>query len=71
MNDRHGKPAPGSREAGEQGCICAVIDNEHGRGYHWVPDDPNPPKFVITGGCPLHWADWVASHEPHRTAVTS
>lgn len=26
-------PSPGSKEAGELGCLCPVIDNERGRGY--------------------------------------
>ena len=26
-------PNPGSKEAREQGCLCPIIDNEHGKGY--------------------------------------
>src|ERR1017187_7325166 len=29
--------APGSQSALDAGCSCPVIDNEHGRGYHYVP----------------------------------
>ena len=42
-------PNPGSEEAIEAGCICPVLDNEHGRGYM---GDPN--AFVYTKGCPVH-----------------
>lgn len=43
-------PNPGSDEARRLGCICAVLDNSHGRG-----DGP----FWITEGCPVH-----APHKP-------
>jgi hypothetical protein len=42
-------PNPGSKEAIEQGCTCAVMDNGHG--------DEELGKirgFYITKGCPLH-----------------
>jgi len=42
-------PNPGSREAGEQGCRCAVLDNNHGRFPPW-----GEGGWYITGGCPLH-----------------
>lgn len=45
-------PNPGSREALAQGCICAVLDNEHGRGCY--TDEAGNPQFWISGGCPLH-----------------
>ena len=38
-------PNPGSDEAIGIGCICAVLDNNHGRGKG---------PFWITGGCPVH-----------------
>ena len=38
-------PNPGSIEALAMGCICAVIDNNHGRGSG---------PFWITEGCPVH-----------------
>nr|DAE07572.1 MAG TPA: hypothetical protein [Podoviridae sp. ctnCN2] len=42
-------PNPGSDEAIEQGCICPVLDNNHGQGtgenYWWITRD-----------CPLHGA---------------
>ena len=42
-------PDPGSREAIEAGCCCAVLDNGHGRGYMGQAG-----IFVITARCPLH-----------------
>lgn len=38
-------PTPGSNEALDLGCTCAVLDNCHGRG---------PGPFWVTGGCPVH-----------------
>lgn len=43
-------PNPGSDEAIEAGCICAVMDNHHGRGF---PMD-GKTSFWITQCCPLH-----------------
>lgn len=42
-------PNPGSDEAILRGCICAVLDNAHGRGFQG-----RPGTFVITCGCPVH-----------------
>jgi hypothetical protein len=42
-------PSPGSDEALKAGCICAVIDNAHGRGYMGQAG-----VFVYTVGCPVH-----------------
>lgn len=42
-------PNPGSREARDAGCICAVLDNNHGEFAPW-PDD----GWWITQGCPVH-----------------
>ncbi len=41
---------PGDREAVEQGCTCAVIDNHYGRGF----ERDGQKCFWITEGCPLH-----------------
>ena len=38
-------PNPGSNEAIELGCICPVLDNNHGRGSG---------PFWYTEGCPVH-----------------
>lgn len=43
-------PNPGSKEAVEQGCTCAVLDNC--RGQDWFGKSHG---FYITEGCPLHW----------------
>jgi len=43
-------PNPGSDEAIEQGCTCAILDNGHGQGF---PYD-GAMCFYITHGCPLH-----------------
>lgn len=42
-------PNPGSPEARERGCICAVLDNCHGRFAPFPPDG-----WYITMGCPVH-----------------
>jgi hypothetical protein len=49
------KPNPGSEEAIQQGCLCPVLDNAHGKGI------PMPGKngeiqtaFWMSGDCPLH-----------------
>lgn len=46
---------PGSPEAVSQGCICAVLDNGHGRGWMGGAKDRNGETlFVVTVGCPVH-----------------
>lgn len=42
-------PNPGSDEALDQGCTCAVLDNGHGS-----EELGKIRGFWITGGCPLH-----------------
>ena len=42
-------PNPGSRDAIDRGCTCAVLDNNHGLYAPWPPDG-----WWITAGCPLH-----------------
>jgi hypothetical protein len=44
------QPNPGSKEAQDKGCTCAVIDNHYGNG---VPG-PDGPMFWMNGDCPLH-----------------
>ena len=46
-------PNPGSPEAIEQNCSCAILDNAHGKGCGYKDDDGNP-LFWITESCPLH-----------------
>ena len=51
-------PNPGSDQAIDQGCICAVLDNNHGRGYMG-----REGVFVMRGDCPMHGAgtpEWDA-----------
>lgn len=49
-------PNPGSSEAIEQGCTCAVLDNHHGQGFPMTQDDGVVrASFWISQGCPLHW----------------
>ena len=45
-------PNPGSPEARRLGCICATMDNAHGKGYRYV--EGQTPCFVITEGCAFH-----------------
>jgi hypothetical protein len=45
-------PNPGSKEAGEQGCTCPVLDNRHGKGAYDAPR--GAPVFWFTETCPLH-----------------
>lgn len=42
-------PNPGSDEARAAGCICAVLDNNHGKFAPWPPDE-----WFVTQGCPVH-----------------
>ena len=43
------RPNPGSDEALAQGCLCAVLDNCHGKFAPFPPDG-----WWITEGCPVH-----------------
>lgn len=47
----HGEkpPNPGSNAALNMGCLCPVLDNNHGRWPPWPPDG-----WWTTGGCPVH-----------------
>lgn len=42
-------PNPGSWEAQDAGCTCAVLDNNHGKFAPYPPDG-----WWITEDCPLH-----------------
>jgi len=46
-------PPPGSDEALDRGCLCAVLDNAHGKGWMGVPG-----QWSIREDCPLHKV-WV------------
>lgn len=41
-------PNPGSEAARDLGCICAVMDNNHGKYLPWTGG------WWITQGCPIH-----------------
>lgn len=41
-------PNPGSEEALAAGCLCAVMDNNHGKWKPWTG------HWWITEGCPVH-----------------
>lgn len=45
-------PNPGSDEAIKRGCKCAVLDNYHGKGFPWGPDQVT--SFWISASCQLH-----------------
>jgi hypothetical protein len=45
-------PNPGSKEAVEGGCKCAIIDNHYGKGFPWPGYKEN--VFYISGDCPIH-----------------
>jgi len=42
-------PNPGSPDAVALGCLCPVMDNNHGK---WAPYPPG--GWWITAGCPVH-----------------
>jgi hypothetical protein len=44
------EPNPGSPQAIEQGCTCAVLDNHYGEGFPWG----GSTSFWISEDCPLH-----------------
>lgn len=44
---------PGSAEAVKAGCLCPVMDNNHGKGFS---DGKNARLFWYTSGCPVHKA---------------
>ena len=46
-------PNPGSDEALDDGCLCAVIDNNHGSGRFGAGE-----QFVTNLDCPIHAPDW-------------
>ncbi len=48
-------PNPGSQQAIDGGCICAVMDNEYGRG--WMGQEG---VFSMREDCPMHQADFQA-----------
>lgn len=53
------RPNPGSDEALDAGCWCAVLDNNHGKFAPFPPDN-----WWITEGCPVHAARLVEGKNP-------
>lgn len=47
-------PKPGSREAGEMGCTCPVMDNHHGEGFPVFDHGQKMTGFWIEAKCPIH-----------------
>ena len=45
------EPLPGTEAAAEKGCLCARMDNHHGRGRY---GDGDRYGWFITEGCPVH-----------------
>jgi hypothetical protein len=42
-------PNPGSDAAIKKGCVCAVMDNNHGKRAPYPPDG-----WWVSGRCPIH-----------------
>ena len=45
---------PGSDGARALGCICAIMDNNHGLYPPFPANDEHDGLWYITGGCPVH-----------------
>lgn len=56
------RPNPGSDEARAAGCICPVLDNNHGKFAPW-PDD----GWWINGDCSLHAEEFTRSDPDARS----
>lgn len=44
------EPFPGSSEAVEEGCLCPILDNDYGQGYHCT----DKSQFIVVETCPIH-----------------
>lgn len=65
MTDAPGTPNPGSPEARELGCRCAVLDNHYGRYAHWgFDEETGEPLWVTRQDCPLHGRDRAGPESP-------
>lgn len=48
-------PNPGSKEAIDQGCICPVLDNCHGKGFPITSEEGELLiAYWMDNECPLH-----------------
>ena len=52
-------PNPGSDEAIDQGCTCAVLDNGRGKGCGMF-DENGESLFWLNANCPLHGSPMVS-----------
>ena len=48
-NEDDDTPNPGSDEALDQGCLCPILDNSHGKGVKG-----NGEAFWTSMDCPIH-----------------
>jgi hypothetical protein len=49
------KPNPGTKEAIESGCICPVLDNNHGKGIPIKTKDGTiQTGYWMDNACPIH-----------------
>lgn len=58
---------PGSDEAINNGCTCAVLDNNHGRFAPFPSTEEYPEGWWITGGCPVHDSEVAPEHVGRRS----
>ena len=56
------QPTPGSQDARRNGCICPIIDNNHGGGCGRTHPD-GTPMFWVVEDCPIHSADLRRARE--------
>ena len=52
MKPKKKQPNPGSPAALSAGCLCPVLDNEHGAGFPYPGG--KGPAFWVNAACPLH-----------------
>ena len=62
MADHPRSHPPGSLEAIDRGCLCAIYDNNWGEGCDIDPAT-GEPMFVIRADCPLH-SDHITVPDP-------
>ena len=53
---------PGSPAAISQGCLCPIMDNNHGNG---IPAGDGTYLFMHSGSCPMHGF----KSQPHTTTT--
>ena len=50
----HSELKPGSKEAITAGCVCPVLDNNHGAGIKFIVKGKEEINYWINADCPLH-----------------